>query len=491
MILNANCLSLPLLDLRQTLLDRPVQCEISGPLRFLNKHDPLVAAQMQVFAHLYPKEGPFQAYLLPQALLELQSRLSSEAEEHIICDGSLLSKSYRDEVLHLLHDYAEVQELTKPNQPVPEYFLEALSQELAQGGFTNQVTISDADLHLMLRSIWDTDTFRSFPPLEETSKPVVTQKDIVRAVLEKKDQLVIAATGGGKSLCFQLPAIILAEEVIPKVALVFSPLIALMSDQVEQLHRKGIFSAIMLNSTLSTEQRQEYLEGLKKGRYSLVYLAPEQLYSSKLRDALRSREIGLIAVDEAHCLSQWGHNFRTDYFMIKKWIKKVLCQDQKRAFPILALTATARKGYKAKQSGELSDQASTVGDIIEKLELNIREDEIVMSSAIRPELAFHFEYIAPTYSCPKCKHIYEYQLEVSSCPQCGYQPREGYNIQKHQLQQIVTELKKQKLLSLLSSDPTKKNAHLPDLYPRWSQPLGEHQRGLIYCAYKKTTEDVG
>ena len=66
--------------LRQTLLDRPIQCEISGPLRFLNKHDPLVAAQMQVFAHLYPKEGPFQAYLLPQALLELQSRLSSEAE---------------------------------------------------------------------------------------------------------------------------------------------------------------------------------------------------------------------------------------------------------------------------------------------------------------------------------------------------------------------------------------------------------------------------
>ncbi len=374
-------------------------------------------------------EGMGVPIIKEQVIDELQSRLSSEAEEHIICDGSLLSKSYRDEVLHLLRDYAEVQELTRPNQPVPEYFREALSQELAQRGLTNQVTISDADLHLMLRSIWDTDTFRSFPPLEETSKPAPTQKDIVRAVLEKKDQLVIAATGGGKSLCFQLPAIILAEEVIPKVTLVFSPLIALMSDQVEQLHRKGIFSAIMLNSTLSAEQRQEYLEGLKKGRYSLVYLAPEQLYSSKLRDALRSREIGLIAVDEAHCLSQWGHNFRTDYFMIKKWIKKVLCQDQKRAFPILALTATARKGYKAKQSGELSDQASTVGDIIEKLELNIREDEIVMSSAIRPELAFHFEYIAPD-SCPKCKHTYEYQLEVGSCPECGYQP----HVQKHQLQ---------------------------------------------------------
>ena len=196
-------------------------------------------------------------------------------KEYIICDGSLLSKSYRDEVLDLLHDYAEVQELPRLNRPVPEQFRKVLSQELAQRGFTNQVTISDADLHLMLRSIWDTDTFRSFPPLKETSKPAITQKDIVRAVLEKKDQLVIAATGGGKSLCFQLPAIILAEEAIPKVTLVFSPLIALMSDQVEQLHRKGIFSAIMLNSTLPVEQRQEYLDGLKKGRYSIVYLAPE------------------------------------------------------------------------------------------------------------------------------------------------------------------------------------------------------------------------
>jgi len=473
--------------LRQAFLDGAVDLEVSGPLLFLNKRDPLVIAQMHVFAHLYPDEGPFNAYLLPQALLELKSRLASEANEHLICDGGLLAKSYRDEVMHLLYESAEVQELRSPDNPVNSgRFLEALHAILAQYGLQNQVSISDADLHLILRSIWETDTFRSFPPLERDSRPAISQMDIVRNVLERKDQLLIAATGGGKSLCFQLPAIIRAEETLPKVTLVFSPLIALMSNQVEQLNRKGIFSAIMLNSTLSVQQRQEHLEGLKKGVYSIVYLAPEQMYSAKLRDVLRHREIGLIAIDEAHCLSQWGHNFRTDYFAIKKWIDTTLCYNQKRAFPILALTATARKGYKDPRDDALSDQASTVTDIIEKLGLRLSEDEVVLSSAIRPELEFHFAYITPTRRCPRCNHTYEYQIEMGTCPQCGFCSR----TQRREVQQTVTELKKQRLLSLLSPDSQKDDTGLPDLYQRWSQPLGKRQRGLIYCAYQPTTEEI-
>jgi superfamily II DNA helicase RecQ/superfamily I DNA/RNA helicase len=470
--------------LRQSVLAQPVDLEISGSLRFLNKRDPVVAAQMRVFAHRYPKEGPFQAYLLPQALLELKARLTSEATEYLICESGLLTKSYRDEVLQLLYEEADVQELVTLDHSISEQFTQALKRALAQRGLDPQVNISDADLHLVLRSIWDTNSFRKFPPIEQGS-PLITQKDIVLKVLEKNDQLVVAATGGGKSLCFQLPALLFAEETIPLVTLVFSPLIALMSNQVEHLNRKGIFSAIMLNSTLSPEQRQEHLTGVKKGLYSIIYLAPEQIYSTALRDALLHREIGLVAIDEAHCVSLWGHNFRTDYFMLKKWIRQILCHNQPREFPILALTATARKGYQDPHDQQRSDQASTVTDIIEKLGLRIKVDEVVMSSAIRKELEFHFEAITPAYSCPKCKHHYEYQLAVRTCPHCGFRP----HIESRQVEQDVTELKKKRLKEMLGPEPST-SMHLPHLYSRWSRPLGERQRGLIYCAYRKITEEV-
>ena len=231
-------------------------------------------------------------------------------------------------------------------------------------------------------------------PVEDASKPAVTQKEIVRALLHGKDQLLIAATGGGKSLCFQLPALLMTDQEPPKVTLIFSPLISLMSDQVEALRQKGIFSAITLNSSLSTIQRQEHLRGLKRGEYSIVYIAPEQIRSSGLRRALEGREIGLIAVDEAHCLSQWGHDFRTDYFAVKDWIER-LSGKTGRQFPILALTATARKGYIDLEEYERSDQTSTLHDIIDKLKLNLREEEAVIASPQRNELEFHVEHIVP------------------------------------------------------------------------------------------------
>lgn len=476
---------------RQTALDCPVDLEISGPLRFFNTRDPLVAAQMRVFAYLYPKIGPFNAYLLPQALLELKARLASPAKELIICDGSLLSNVYRDEALAVLGEDAVVKVLQhNESQSIPQVFMITLEELLAQQGFDTQANIADADLRLILRTIWDADTFRAFEPADARSRKV-TQKEIVRTALLRpsKDQLVIAATGGGKSLCFQLPGIVLAEDAIPKVTLVFSPLIALMSNQVEQLNQKGIFSAILLNSTLSAEKRQEHLAGIKKGVYSIIYLAPEQIFSQKLREVLQHREIGLIAVDEAHCLSQWGHDFRTDYFALKKWIDRVLCFGLPRDFPILALTATARKGYKGTNEGEMSDRASTVDDIIEKLGLEIREDEIVMSSSIRDELNFQFEYITYEERCQHCEQSYVYYQELKACPTCG---KDVPSVLTHVIEQQITELKKQKLLELLDvpRNSDEQLSRLPNLHARWALPLGVRQRGLIYCAYRKTTEEV-
>ncbi len=471
---------------RRTHLDVPVDVEITGQLQFLNQQDPLVAAHMRMFADLYPQEGPFITYLLPQALLELKTRLSSHANLHIILDSRLHTKVYRDETFQMLKAIAVVEDAPYEQENLreayatkeQEAFLALLIQALEQRGFHTHENISDEELYLVLRRFWDAENFKTFP-VDNTTTLEVTQKDIVRGVLNRKDQLLVAATGGGKSLCFQLPAILLADEIPPKVTLVFSPLISLMNDQVEALRQKGVFSAIMLNSSLSTVQRQEHLLGLKRGDYSIVYVAPEQIRASGLRKALEEREIGLIVIDEAHCLSQWGHDFRTDYFAVKDWIKR-LCNGMKRQFPILALTATARMCYEDPQN-EHSDRASTVDDIVDKLELN--KSEKIMASPRRNELEFRVIKIEPT--TPKslkctCGRSLELKGERVLCPNCSRVHRLTDTV----VETAVEEAKLQQLVALL------RDQSQLGLWHRWNRPLGKRQRGIVYCAYKKTTELV-
>ncbi|HNH45632.1 MAG TPA: ATP-dependent DNA helicase RecQ, partial [Myxococcota bacterium] len=157
------------------------------------------------------------------------------------------------------------------------------------------------------------------------------QEEIVRHVVEQGDALVVMPTGAGKSLCYQLPALALGG-----VTIVVSPLIALMKDQVEGLVDKGV-RATLINSTLGVDERRERLKEVVEGRWELIFVAPER-FSPAFIERLKAADIRLLAVDEAHCLSQWGHDFRPDYLRLGE-VRRELGRG--RVLRTLALTATA------------------------------------------------------------------------------------------------------------------------------------------------------
>jgi ATP-dependent DNA helicase RecQ len=155
------------------------------------------------------------------------------------------------------------------------------------------------------------------------------QEAIVRSVLEGRPTIAILPTGGGKSLCFQLPALLL-----PGTTVVASPLVALMKDQVDALCARGI-AATFINSSLSESERQERQAQLHKGAYRLVYVAPERFHSPSFLQALSGVKVPLLAVDEAHCISSWGHDFRPSYQRLAQARTRIAAER------VLALTATA------------------------------------------------------------------------------------------------------------------------------------------------------
>lgn len=190
-----------------------------------------------------------------------------------------------------------------------------------------------------------------------------SQLSIIQSVLAEKDVMVIMPTGGGKSICYQLPAVLL-----PGVAIVISPLIALMKDQVDALRANGIRAAY-LNSSQSPEEQQEVVRAAKAGELKLLYIAPERIpaNNSAFFTFLRQVNPSLFAVDEAHCISSWGHDFRPEY------LKLAVLKKEMPDVPMIALTASADK--------------VTQRDIMERLTL--RDPQLYLSSFNRPNIHYH------------------------------------------------------------------------------------------------------
>ena len=210
------------------------------------------------------------------------------------------------------------------------------------------MSVARFDLDLLLKRTFG---YASFRPL---------QREICEASLAGRDVFALLPTGGGKSLCFQIPALARGG-----LTVVVSPLIALMKDQVDQLQASGV-AATFLNSTLDAEESRSRLRGLHRNEYRLLYVAPERLMLDGWSENLKKWDVNYLAIDEAHCVSEWGHDFRPEYRQLAK-LREALPE-----VPLMALTATATARVRT--------------DIVTHLKL--REPEIFVASFNRPNLTY-------------------------------------------------------------------------------------------------------
>jgi ATP-dependent DNA helicase RecQ len=210
------------------------------------------------------------------------------------------------------------------------------------------------NLQKTLQEYFGLETFRS------------PQDVIIEGILQGRDTLVIMPTGKGKSLCYQLPSLLL-----PGVTIVISPLIALMKDQVNGLLARNI-PAACINSSMSSQEQYAVMDQLRRGEIKIVYIAPERFRNQGFLRAMEGINVSLMAVDEAHCLSQWGHDFRPDYLRLGKAIE-ILGRPT-----VAALTATATPDVRQ--------------DILDNLHL--RDPALHISGFARPNLAFNIRSVS-------------------------------------------------------------------------------------------------
>lgn len=256
------------------------------------------------------------------------------------------------------------------------------------------------DIYTKLKQFFDYDSFRTYDGES-------LQAQAVQAAVDGKSLLAIFPTGGGKSLTFQLPALIAAEN-MHGLTVVISPLVSLMKDQVDNLIEKNIYDAVTINGLLNPLEKKEAIERVSNGSASILYIAPESLRSKTIEKILCSRHIARFVIDEAHCFSAWGQDFRVDYLYIGKFIRKLQKTKQlEYSIPVSCFTATAKQKV-----------VSDICDYFRK-ELNI-ELELYTSKSTRKNLAYKVIHVDSDEQ--RYKELRN-QIQARNCPTIVYVSR--------------------------------------------------------------------
>jgi ATP-dependent DNA helicase RecQ len=352
---------------------------------------------IQARAEEYLQDGQvdrFTPYILPLMLIQFKQgfgRLIRKRDDFgvvILCDKGIHRKSYKPELLASLpgyyrpdtpdrfeadrrRTYEEIVHFMRAHgdsMPMDDAFWPELPEAL-RTRFEERMTYWTERLTGLLPMAWDAwptvrpivlEAMRDLfgPRFADFKSP--EQEEAIRAMLTEGDLLALMPTGGGKSLVFQLPALLRQG-----LTLVISPLIALMRDQVEQLHALGIEAAACITSGMRAEERERIMGQVIAGRVRLLYVSPERLRDPKLIDVLRGVRVRQLVIDEAHCIVTWGTDFRPDYL----YVYDILERMGKRP-PVAALTATATQ-----------DMQATICE-----RLHLRDPRTVLDSFDRPEL---------------------------------------------------------------------------------------------------------
>lgn len=315
----------------------------------LNEFNELDANIQQIYACLLASSEAYSGFL---ELINFQIddiNLSSEIGKFLetnICDSANIFQIAEDNPIELAYAFSLIN--TKEDKSVLAYWINKTLPKTQQilddirfkfcGNISCIYCNSNLDPKKALQTYFGYEDFRSFDQDDEIS----LQEKTVRAGLGTRSFVAVFPTGGGKSLTFQLPAL-LKGSLSRQLTVVISPLVSLMKDQVENLEKRfDITKAVAINGLLSPLERQDAIERVEKGNAQLLYLSPESLRSPTILRILKQRSIARFVIDEAHCFSSWGQDFRVDYLYIADFIQSLEAERMFGKIPVSCFTATAK-----------------------------------------------------------------------------------------------------------------------------------------------------